>query len=228
MNDDALVTLKLGDIVGPCGNIEAKGMAASANAQYSGTHSVVIICHPHPLHGGTMSNKVVTTLARAYRDLGIGVVCFNFRGVGESAGVFDHAVGEVDDLLSVISWVKNKISNVRLLLAGFSFGSSIAAQGSYRTNNIQHLLLVAPPVTRYKFDEKRQFSMPVCIIQGVEDEQVLELDVSTWKQALNGSVIYFKLAGAGHFFHGVLPTLKARTEESLIVQYPVSSAGTVQ
>lgn len=227
MNDDALVTLKFGDIVGPCGNIEAKGIAASANGQYSGTHSVVIICHPHPLHGGTMNNKVVTTLARGYRDLGIGVVCFNFRGVGKSAGVFDHAAGEVDDLMSVIAWVKNKIPNARLLLAGFSFGSSIAAQGSYRINNIHHLLLIAPPVARYKFDENGQFSMPVGIIQGVEDEQVLEADVSTWKQTLNGSVIYYKLAGAGHFFHGVLPTLKSSTEESVVTQYSVSSAGAV-
>ena len=96
-----------------------------------------------------MDNKVVTTLMRTYRDLGVHVLRFNFRGVGKSDGSFDNAVGELKDLLAVIDWVRREWLDAVLLLAGFSFGSSIAAQAVYQTKNLQHLTLVAPPVERY-------------------------------------------------------------------------------
>src|SRR5579883_2897349 len=84
-----------------------------------------IICHPHPLHGGTMTNKVVTTLAKTFRDLGMRTVRFNFRGVGKSEGAFAEGIGETDDLLAVVKWAQTTCSNDKLWLAGFSFGAFV-------------------------------------------------------------------------------------------------------
>lgn len=218
------IKLETGNIMGPCGRIEAEAVSGNAQGAYSHTNSLAIICHPHPQHGGAMGNKVVTTLARTYRDLGVGVVRFNFRGVGASAGDFDHAVGEVDDLLAVVQWLASCNATANILLAGFSFGASIAAQGCYRTQNVKHLALIAPPVTRYNFDLEHQFPVPVCIVQGAEDERVVEADVALWAKTLTSPVEYYSMASAGHFFHGCLPALKTCIETSLANQYPVVGA----
>lgn len=160
------------EIPGPCGLLEAKAQAAKGSGPLADRELLAVVCHPHPLHGGTMDYKVVTILARTYCDLGIPVVRFNFRGVGRSQGVFDHAVGEVDDLMAVIRWGERQLSGRQLVLAGFSFGSSVAAQASYRLQNLAHLTLVAPPVAHYPFDRDGRFPAPVCVVQGVEDELV--------------------------------------------------------
>ncbi|HSC66336.1 MAG TPA: alpha/beta fold hydrolase, partial [Cellvibrio sp.] len=118
-------------IPGPSGQLEAIIHQGDNEGHFAGRELLVVICHPHPVHGGTMDNKVVTTLMRTYRDLGVHVLRFNFRGVGKSEGSFDNAIGEVDDLRAVIAWVDQQLPDTSLLLAGFSFGSSIAAQASY-------------------------------------------------------------------------------------------------
>lgn len=193
---------------GPSGLIEARLTVPDEQGLLAHRQLVVVICHPHPVHGGTMDNKVVTTLARTYRDLGVTVVSFNFRGVGKSEGVFDHAVGEVDDLLAVIKWVKHEYPGAGLLLAGFSFGSSIAAQACYRVTGIRHLLLVAPPVERYPYDEDRYFPCPVIVIQGDRDERVNAAAVYAWMEGLASPAELIRYDEAGHFFHGYLTRLK--------------------
>lgn len=192
-------------ISGPSGQLEAFWHRAAAAAG----NSVAIICHPHPLHGGTMDNKVVTTLMRTYRDLGIHVLRFNFRGVGKSDGVFDNALGEREDLQAVIDWLVSNLPGAQLLLAGFSFGSSIAAQVSYRLDQLQHLTLVAPPVERYPYDRAQQFNAPLCVIQGDRDERVNADGVYQWAAALKGEVELLRYPDAGHFFHGFLTEIKA-------------------
>src|SRR5690606_15453748 len=102
------------EIAGPAGALEARFAAAKADGVLAPSQYLVIICHPHPLHGGTMDNKVVTTLMRTYRDLGVSVISFNFRGVGASEGEYDHAVGEVDDLLAVASWIRARSEERRV------------------------------------------------------------------------------------------------------------------
>ncbi|MDO3388335.1 alpha/beta hydrolase [Gilvimarinus sp. SDUM040013] len=206
-------------ISGPMGVIEVAGTPASPGAPYSDTGAAAIVCHPHPLHGGTMNNKVVTTLARAYRDLGIGALRFNFRGVGHSEGKHDNAIGEVEDLVAVASALLTENPNTPLLLAGFSFGSSIAAQASYRLPCL-HLSLIAPPVPRYVFERAGKFLAPVCIVQGDDDERVEEPAVRSWAGELSGDVQYHCFVGAGHFFHGRLTELKQVIAKALIDQLP--------
>jgi len=205
-------------IPGPAGQLEVVFNRAEVNAPLAALRGLVVICHPHPQHGGTMDNKVVTTLMRTYRDLGIDCVRFNFRGVGQSQGEFDHAVGELDDLLAVVRWAANQLPLHRVLLAGFSFGSSIAARASYRVENVVHLTLVAPPVERYEYDHRGAFTVPLCVIQGDQDERVIASGVYRWMAQLKSPASLIRYADAGHFFHGFLTALKQDLSEKLLHQ----------
>lgn len=196
-------------VPGPSGQLEAVIHAPAEDGVFVGHQAVAVICHPHPQHGGTMDNKVVTTLMRVYRDLGIAVVRFNFRGVGKSEGQFDNAVGEQDDLLAMVAWVGQQFPVAPLFLAGFSFGSSVAAQVSYQVAQLQHLTLVAPPVERYPYARDGKFMSPLCVIQGDKDERVVADGVYKWAASLEGSVELIRYPEAGHFFHGYLTTLKS-------------------
>lgn len=193
---------------GPSGAIEARLTNQDQDGVLANRQLVVIICHPHPVHGGTMDNKVVTTLVRTYRDLGIRVISFNFRGVGGSEGAFDNGVGEVDDLLAVVEWAKLEYPESDLLLAGFSFGSSIAAQACFKVADVRHLLLVAPPVERYPYDHGGYFPCPVTVVQGDCDERVHAEGVYAWVSGLKSSAELIRYEKAGHFFHGYLTHLK--------------------
>ncbi len=210
-------------ISGPAGSLESVISRGDENAPLSDLSGVVVICHPHPQHGGTMDNKVVTTLMRTYRDLGVHVVRFNFRGVGKSEGVFDNAVGELDDLLAVLSWVKSNLPQSPILIAGFSFGSSIAARASYSVEGLVHLTLVAPPVERYEYDRDRVFNAPLCVVQGDQDERVIAQGVYDWIAQLRSPAELIRYPEAGHFFHGYLSALKADLTEILLRQITFKS-----
>lgn len=205
-------------ISGPVGRLELALSRGDSDAPLAGSNGVVIICHPHPQHGGTMDNKVVTTLMRTYRDLGMHVLRFNFRGVGHSEGVFDNAVGELNDLLAVIDWVKNHLPQSPILIAGFSFGSSIAARASYSVEGLVHLTLVAPPVERYEYDRNGIFNAPVCVVQGDQDERVNAQGVYAWVAQLQSPAELIRYPEAGHFFHGYLSALKTDLTEILLRQ----------
>jgi len=136
-----------GLIAGPSGALEVASLCPSKAAD---ANLVVIVCHPHPLQGGTWTNKVVTTVCRYLNRLNLACVRFNFRGVGQSSGTYDEGVGESCDLISVIEWVTASYPHVRVALVGFSFGAFVA----YRVAGQQvlaHLVLIAPPVPRYGF-----------------------------------------------------------------------------
>ena len=177
---------------------------------------VAVVCHPHPLHGGTMDNKVVSTLVRCYRNLGVPVVRFNFRGVGASEGAHDHAVGEVDDLLEVVEWAQEHYPEAKVLLAGFSFGSSVAAQASHFIGvDLAHLVLVAPPVERYPYDRSGLFSAPVVVVVAEQDELVDVAGLLSWAGELGGTVSVLRYEKASHFFHGFLADMKRDLSDRL-------------
>ena len=206
------------NIPGPVGILESVLSRGDTDAPLSSINGVVIICHPHPQHGGTMDNKVVTTLMRTYRDLGVHVLRFNFRGVGKSEGIFDHAIGELDDLRHVIMWVQSNLPHSPVLMAGFSFGSSIAARASYEVEGLRHLTLVAPPVERYEYDRDGIFNAPVCVIQGDQDERVVAQGVYDWLSHLHSSAELIRYHDASHFFHGFLSALKTDLTDTLVRQ----------
>ncbi|HSC08956.1 MAG TPA: CocE/NonD family hydrolase [Steroidobacteraceae bacterium] len=190
-------------IRGPTGDLEA---VLEEPAKHTGARFGVV-CHPHPLGGGTLDNKVVHTVARVMQELGLPTLRFNFRGVGASAGKFDDGVGETDDVLAVIDWGRERWPHAAPWLAGFSFGAFVALRASER-RRAQRLITIAPPVQRFQFTGLKAPDCPWLIVQGDQDEIVDCLAVLAWARSLSPPPEVAILPGAGHFFHGRLQDLK--------------------
>ncbi|ANX03978.1 alpha/beta hydrolase [Immundisolibacter cernigliae] len=190
-------------IAGPAGPLEVLVEAA----QNPGA-ALCVVCHPHPQYGGTLDNKVVYTLARAANELGAIAVRFNFRGVGHSAGAFDHGVGELDDLLAVVAWARAAYPDRSLHLAGFSFGAAVALRGHVAADATS-LLLVAPPAGMGYLDEAIAPRRPWHVIHGSRDE-LIGLDVlRRWLATVAGATPPLTVIDdADHFFHGRLTPLR--------------------
>ena len=182
---------------GPAGAIETLTACPAPNHDAGAT---VVICHPHPLYGGTLHNKVVHTLARGFVDLGLRSVRFNFRGVGQSAGSFANGVGETDDLLAVIEWVRTRRPNDRIWLAGFSFGAYVALRAA-ASAQVAGLVTVAPAVHLYDFGVLELPTCPWLLIQGEADEVVPVEAVRAWLAGLRVPPQVLFVPGVGHFFH---------------------------
>jgi alpha/beta superfamily hydrolase len=207
---------------GPVGSIETlEDLPALHTGQ--ALRGVAVIAHPHPLFAGTMDNKVVQTLARAFVQCGWRAVRFNFRGVGATQGVHDAGRGELDDLLAVIDYATDPTAaglppghEVPLALAGFSFGSfvishALAALGLQRAP--QSLVLVGTAATRFAVaDVPTDLHLRTLVLHGEQDDTVPLSDVMNWArpQTLPVTVI----PGGTHFFHGQLPLLR-----SLVVRH---------
>lgn len=166
-----------------------------------------VIAHPHPLHGGTMTNKVVQTLARAFVLAGWTAVRFNFRGVGASEGVYDEGRGELEDFLAVVA---AQAASGPLCLAGFSFGAFVTSHAAARLNperEIQRLVLVGTAASRFEVAPVAPgLQARSLVIHGEQDDTVPLTAVMDWArpQALPVLVV----PGGGHFFHGQLPLLR--------------------
>jgi alpha/beta superfamily hydrolase len=169
---------------------------------------VAIIAHPHPLFGGTMDNKVVQTLARAFVQCGWRAVRFNFRGVGASAGVHDHGQGELQDLLAV---VKDQAPEGALALAGFSFGAFVtshAIEQLRQQRTLDKIVLVGTAASRFNVAQLASELHPrTLVVHGEVDDTVPLADVMDWArpQKLPVTVI----PGVEHFFHGQLNLLRS-------------------
>ncbi len=175
-------------------------------------HALALICHPHPLHGGSMDNKVVFTLARACRDSNIIAVRFNFRGVGRSEGVHDDGVGELEDACTILAKL---FADLPVIIAGFSFGAAIAVRLA-QTVRCAGLLLSAPPVPRYGLDDIAVVNVPVLLLQCDNDEVTESLVVYGWFEKLSApEKTLQRWPQGGHFFHGMLPELKTEVEKFL-------------
>jgi alpha/beta superfamily hydrolase len=172
----------------------------------------MVVCHPHPLHGGTMTNKVVTTLARTAHALAVPTIRFNFRGVGASAGAFDEGRGETEDVLAVVACGRQRWPQAALWLAGFSFGGVVALRAS-TTRGVGHLdrLVTIAPALGSNFGSVREISVPGCpwlVVQGDADEVIDAALVIDWAAQLEPRPQLAVLPGVGHFFHGQLPLLQ--------------------
>jgi len=166
----------------------------------SARRGVAVVCHPHPLHGGTMHNKVVTMVGRSLRELGLATVRFNFRGVGESTGEYDEGRGETLDLLAVAEWAGQARPGDALWLAGFSFGSYVALLGA-RHLPVKQMISIAPPVGRWDFSAAIAPPCPWLVVQGEDDEVVEPQAVYDWVEAMDDGPTLVRMPEAGHFFH---------------------------
>jgi len=193
-------------IKGPLGMLEVAINEPNPGAPY------VLICHPHPLYGGTMDNKVVTMTAKAYEQLGCNSVRFNYRGVGESDGIYAKSIGEVDDAMAVVQWLLENKAVSTMYFAGFSFGGYIAAKSAHLTQEntaieVKHLLMIAPSVVNSPFENVTPISLDTTIIMGDADDVVSYQDVHQWTEQQYPPLELITMEGAGHFFHGRLTEL---------------------
>ncbi|MBP8202547.1 MAG: alpha/beta fold hydrolase [Pseudomonas sp.] len=193
-------------IAGPCGQLEALWLDTP------GSRGVALICHPNPVQGGTMLNKVVSTLQRTARDCGLATARFNYRGVGASAGSHDMASGEVDDAEAVAHWLRAQYPDLPLTLMGFSFGGFVATAlgGRLEAQGVmpEKLFMLAPAVQRLTAETPPASHCPLVLIQPDDDEVIDPQTVYHWSAALGRAHELLKVAECGHFFHGKLTDLK--------------------
>jgi len=209
MNSSGRVT-----IPGAAGAIELAAHVPSS------PRAVAVIAHPHPLYGGTMDNKVITTLAKVYAEAGFATYRFNFRGVGASGGLHDEGRGETEDMLRVIAHARSEHASLPLHLAGFSFGGAIATRASASADFAQ-LLLVAPGFRRITAagmgdapdpndptlgEIGRHTAGNTVVLHGDLDETVPLSDSLSWAAAREVPVVV--VPGGEHFFHRKLHILR--------------------
>ncbi|MFN7206324.1 MAG: alpha/beta hydrolase [Burkholderiales bacterium] len=189
-------------ISGPVGSIEV-----AIDAPAGEPRGLAVVCHPHPLFGGTLDNKVTQTLARALVALGFISVRPNFRGVGNTAGTHDEGRGEVDDIVTVVDLFRQRYQPKELVLAGFSFGSFVQTHVAQRLAAAgipaQRLVLVGTATSRWQVMPVPEDSL---VIHGELDDTVPLSSVLDWARPQNLPVTV--IPGADHFFHGRLPIIK--------------------
>jgi alpha/beta superfamily hydrolase len=192
-------------LAGPAGTIEALRDEPAEGEPVRGT---AVIAHPHPLFGGTMDNKVVQTLARAFVQSGWAALRFNFRGVGASQGQHDEGRGETEDMLALVA---AQATEGPLALAGFSFGSFVATraiEALWSSRSIEKIVLVGTAASRFEVAKLPAEAHDVTlVVHGEQDETVPLASVMDWArpQSLPVTVV----PGGEHFFHGQLPLLKS-------------------
>jgi uncharacterized protein len=187
---------------GPAGRLEALLDVPDDAA------GLAVVCHPHPEGGGTMHNKVVHTLARAFIRGGFATLRFNFRGTGASAGSYDEGEGEVDDALAALAFMRARRPQGPSWLAGFSFGAAIAIRAAVRVP-VDGLISVAPAARRFVSERAMQPECPWLIVQGDADELVGVEETIAWVNGLEPGPELLVLEGVDHFFHGRLNDLRS-------------------
>jgi alpha/beta superfamily hydrolase len=193
-------------LAGPAGSLEAL-IETPAAEQAVPPPAFGVICHPHPLYGGALDNKVVWTLARAFQQLGAPTIRFNFRGVGASEGTHDDGRGEIGDALAVIAHGRERWPHAALWLAGFSFGGVIALRAA-TTAQPACLVTVAPGITKSDVSDVPRPDCPWLIVQGDADDVVPQQVVSAWALTLSPAPELLVMPGAGHYFHGRINELR--------------------
>jgi alpha/beta superfamily hydrolase len=203
-------------LAGPAGTIECM---VELPKPHEARRGIAVVAHPNPPDGGTMHNKVVTMTARALTELGLATVRFNFRGVGQSEGVFDNGRGEVLDLLTVARWAQAARPDDALWLAGFSFGSWVALQAA-RQLPVKQMISIAPPVGFRDFTGVLPPACPWLVVQGEQDEVVDAQAVFAWVEKQQPAPTLVRMPDAGHFFHRRLVDLRGAIKNGVRKNLP--------
>ncbi len=187
---------------GPAGKLEALLKEPAGEITRA-----AVVCHPHPLFGGTMHNKVVYRVAKAFFDSGFAALRFNFRGVGRSEGAHDAGRGEQDDLRAAIRFIEEKYTGAEIWLAGFSFGAAVLLRAGCPNPLIRAMIAVGAPVSKYDFASDAICDKSALFVQGELDEFGTVADLEKLIAALSGPVEMKVIEGADHFFEGHLDEL---------------------
>jgi hypothetical protein len=199
------------EIAGPVGRLEAVLQERDAVAP----PIVALVCHPHPLYGGSLHNKVVHRTGAALHALGAAVLRFNFRGVGRSEGVYDRGVGELADARAALAFLRGRHAEARVWVAGFSFGSWVAARLAADEPAVERLVLIAPPVATVSFDVLRTLATPKLVIQGKADDTCPPYQLHPQFTGWADPKTLVEIPGATHFVDRQLSALGHALEEHL-------------
>ncbi|MEE2899732.1 MAG: alpha/beta fold hydrolase [Gemmatimonadota bacterium] len=174
-------------------------------------HGAVVVCHPHPLHGGTMHTKAVYRAAQAFNDAGLVALRFNFRGVGTSTGSHDQGVGERDDLREALDWLEAEYPDLPLLVGGFSFGSMVGLSVGADDERVVALLGLGLPVDmdRYDYSFLAEAKKPILVVQGENDEFGAGDTVAALLSELGAHITLVRIPGTDHYFTDRLDELRA-------------------
>jgi len=200
------------DLYGPSGRLEALYRELQDPA------GIAVVCHPHPLHGGTLHNKVVFRAARGLEAANVATLRFNFRGVGSSGGQHDAGEGEQADVQAAIDWCLRKHPGKKLFAGGFSFGAWVASRTACELPSVDAIFLVGTPVDKYDFGFLRHCEKPMLFLHGTQDEQgdVEKLERLA-QQVRNAEMVI--VTAADHFFSkqldAVEETMRGWAEEIL-------------
>ncbi|HXB66689.1 MAG TPA: alpha/beta fold hydrolase [Candidatus Acidoferrales bacterium] len=191
-------------IAGPAGDLEA----LLEEQEDAAPHTVAVVCHPHPLYGGAMHNKVVYRIARGLRRAGMVVVRFNFRGVGRSQGVHAHVTGEIEDARAALGWLRARYPNLGFALAGFSFGARVVTRLACEIAGARFVLAAGFPTRMGPADYLEVCAVPKIFLQSTHDEfgPRPELDALYARLPEPRQLIYIE--AADHFFAGGLEELE--------------------
>jgi uncharacterized protein len=186
----------------PLRHVDLYGSAGRLEALYRELQDpvgIAVICHPHPMGGGTLHNKVVFRAARGLENANIATLRFNFRGVGASAGKHDEGEGEQGDVMAAIDWAKKKHPGKKLIVGGFSFGAWVASRVACELPEVDAIFLIGTPVNKYDFGHLRHCEKPILFLHGTDDEfgDVEKLEKLGESVRNAESVI---VTGADHFF----------------------------
>ena len=196
------------NIPAPHGQLEAAHREPPGTLRGGG-----IVCHPHPLQGGTMHTKAVFRAAQALADVKIAALRFNFRGVGTSTGSFDQGVGEKDDVMASLDWLEVRHPGLPLVVGGFSFGSMVALSAGAGDPRVVALFGLGLPVRMYDYGFLADVRKPILVVQGDEDELGAGSEVEPVVAALGSHVTLARIAGADHYFNGRIDEMKAVVSE---------------
>ncbi|HVE84825.1 MAG TPA: alpha/beta fold hydrolase [Myxococcales bacterium] len=180
-----------------------------------GARAAAVVCHPHPLHGGTMHNHVTYRLADAFRKAGVCALRFNFRGVGRSSGQYDEGRGEVDDARAALDFLQQQQPGVPLLLAGFSFGSRVALQLALEDVRVERVLAAGVALRAFSFGLVQELKKPKAFIQGDRDEYAALEDVQKLVERAPPPRKLFVVPDCDHLATGRLDAFEQASAEAV-------------
>ncbi len=192
------------NIPAPHGHLEAAHREPPGTLRGAG-----VVCHPHPLQGGTMHTKAVFRAAQALADVKIAALRFNFRGVGTSTGSYDQGIGEKEDVLVTLDWLEEKHAGMPLVVGGFSFGSMVALSAATADPRVVALFGLGLPVRMYDYGFLADVQKPILVVQGEDDEFGSGPEVEPVVAALGTHVTLARIAGADHYFNGHIDEMRA-------------------
>ena len=205
-------------IAGPVGSLEA----LLEEPDHTEPRMAAVVCHPHPLYGGTMHNKVVYRIARGLRRAGVVVLRFNFRGVGKSEGEHAHMIGEIEDVRAALDFLRSRYPNLPYALAGFSFGSRAVMSLGCELRTARFLLAAGFSTRMGSWDFLSPCDVAKIFVHSTHDEFGPRIDFERLYAGVGEPKQLIWIEAADHFFAGKLEELEERVFEAATAQIPVN------